>query len=82
MLCNSTDLLVDSEGHFAGLFDLNISGREVFLNYIFRENFRRDFEREIEELLRQGADDEQISECLDRCERYMTEDIDFFDPSD
>ncbi|MBR1740052.1 MAG: hypothetical protein IJ737_07155 [Ruminococcus sp.] len=45
---NSTNLLADEEGHFAGVFDYNLCGREVFLNYIFRENFSRDFERELE----------------------------------
>lgn len=114
---NSTNLLVDDDGNFAGLIDMNISGREVFLNYIFRENFSRDFESEIykirrvlcitsqeyifsdtekeyalmlyrclkpirkdfeiEELLNEKADDEQIQKCLDRCEHYLTADIDF-----
>ncbi len=45
---NSTNLLTDDEGKFAGVFDYNLCGKEVFLNYIFRENFSRDFEREIE----------------------------------
>ena len=116
---NPTNLLVDDSGSFAGLFDYNLSGREVFLNYLFRECFCRDFEQEIEqirkvigiasrhyefsreerdcalmlyrclkpirkgfeieELLQQGAEEEKIARHLDLCERYMTEDIGFFD---
>ncbi len=115
---NTTNLLVDDEGHFVGVFDYNLCGREVFLNYIFRENYGRDFERElekirrvleissehyefsreerqyalmlyrclkpirkdfeIEELIKSGADEAAVSECLDRIEHYLTADIDFF----
>lgn len=35
---NSTNLLIDEEGNFKGVFDFNLSGREVFLNYLMREN--------------------------------------------
>ena len=34
---NSTNLLVDDNGDFAGVFDFNLCGRDVFLNYLFRE---------------------------------------------
>ncbi len=34
---NSTNILLDGEGRFAGLMDFNLAGREVFLNYLFRE---------------------------------------------
>lgn len=44
---NSTNLLVDDEGRFKGVYDLNLSGKEVFLNYLMRENFDG-FEKEIE----------------------------------
>ncbi|MBR1421886.1 MAG: phosphotransferase [Ruminococcus sp.] len=47
---NTTNLLIDDDGHFAGVFDYNLCGKEVFLNYIFRENFARDFETEIEKI--------------------------------
>ncbi len=36
---NSTNILVDKDGRFAGVFDFNLCGREVFLNYLFRENY-------------------------------------------
>ncbi len=34
---NSTNILLDEDGSFAGIMDFNIAGREVFLNYLFRE---------------------------------------------
>ena len=34
---NSTNILLDDNGRFAGIMDFNIAGREVFLNYLFRE---------------------------------------------
>lgn len=34
---NPTNLLVDENGEFAGVFDFNLCGRDVFLNYLFRE---------------------------------------------
>lgn len=34
---NPTNLLVDDNGEFAGVFDFNLCGRDVFLNYLFRE---------------------------------------------
>ena len=36
---NPTNLLVDETGAFAGVCDFNLAGREVFLNYLMRENF-------------------------------------------
>ncbi|MBR0138557.1 MAG: phosphotransferase [Erysipelotrichaceae bacterium] len=44
---NSTNLLVDDEGRFAGMIDFNISGKDVFLNYLMRENYGS-FEKELE----------------------------------
>ena len=35
---NSTNILVDEERHFKGLMDFNLCGRDVFLNYLMREN--------------------------------------------
>ncbi|MBO6061485.1 MAG: aminoglycoside phosphotransferase family protein [Clostridia bacterium] len=35
---NATNVLVDDEGHFMGVYDFNLCGREVFLNYLMREN--------------------------------------------
>jgi len=34
---NSTNLLLDDNGEFVGVFDFNLCGRDVFLNYLFRE---------------------------------------------
>ena len=34
---NSTNLLIDDNGEFVGVLDFNLSGRDVFLNYLFRE---------------------------------------------
>lgn len=34
---NDTNVLLDEEGNFRGVYDFNIGGREVFINLIFRE---------------------------------------------
>ena len=34
---NTTNLLLDESGEFVGVFDFNLCGRDVFLNYLFRE---------------------------------------------
>ena len=34
---NPTNLLVDENGQLVGVFDFNLCGRDVFLNYLFRE---------------------------------------------
>ncbi len=34
---NSTNLLLNDNGEFVGVFDFNLCGRDVFLNYLFRE---------------------------------------------
>ncbi len=48
---NSTNILVD-EDKFVGVFDFNLCGKEVFLNYIFRETFTYEYKEEIEMLLK------------------------------
>ena len=35
---NLTNILVDDDGRFAGVYDFNLCGRDVFLNYLMREN--------------------------------------------
>ena len=35
---NSTNLLIDDDGKFKGVYDFNLAGRDVFLNYLMREN--------------------------------------------
>ena len=49
---NPTNILVDDSGAFAGVFDFNLCGREVFLNYLFREIFNTDFAQELERIFK------------------------------
>ncbi len=58
---NSTNLLIDEEGRFRGVLDFNLCGREVFLNYLMRENYDS-FEKEID----------LIKEALMISKRYYT----------
>ena len=44
---NPTNLLVDEDGAFRGVYDFNLCGKDVFLNYLMRENYD-DFEKELE----------------------------------
>jgi hypothetical protein len=44
---NPTNLLIGEDGAFRGVMDFNLCGKEVFLNYLMRENYG-DFEEEIE----------------------------------
>ncbi|MBR3298301.1 MAG: phosphotransferase [Clostridia bacterium] len=48
---NPTNLLIDENGAFRGVYDFNLCGRDVFLNYLMRENYA-DFEEELELILR------------------------------
>lgn len=34
---NLTNILLDDNGNFVGIFDFNLCGKDVFLNYLFRE---------------------------------------------
>ncbi len=34
---NNTNILIDENGRFVGVIDFNLCGRDVFLNYLFRE---------------------------------------------
>lgn len=36
---NYTNVLVDDSGKFVGICDFNLCGRDVFLNYLFRESY-------------------------------------------
>ena len=38
---NPTNLLIDENGKFVGVYDFNLCGKDVFLNYLFRRNLRR-----------------------------------------
>ena len=44
---NPTNILLDDTGKLAGVYDFNLCGREVFLNYLMRENYGP-FEAELE----------------------------------
>ena len=43
---NPTNLLLDESGRFVGVCDFNLCGKDVFLNYLMRENFST-FEKEL-----------------------------------
>ena len=49
---NPTNILLDDDGAFVGILDFNICGREVFLNYLFREIFDTDFAQELERIFK------------------------------
>lgn len=49
---NDTNVLVDSDGSFVGIYDLNLAGRDEFLNYLFREIYKGSFDEELTEILR------------------------------
>ena len=34
---NDTNVLLDEDGHFMGVYDFNIGGREVYINYLIRQ---------------------------------------------
>lgn len=48
---NPTNLLVDEQGNFVGVFDFNLCGKEVFLNYLFRDTFFGGYQKELDEIL-------------------------------
>ena len=48
---NPTNVLVDESGNFVGVYDFNLCGKEVFLNYLFRETFCSGFQKELDEIL-------------------------------
>ena len=49
---NKTNVLIDSDGKFVGIYDFNLAGRDEFLNYLFREILGRTMEEELAEILR------------------------------
>lgn len=49
---NPSNVLLDDSGKFVGVYDFNLCGKEVFLNYLFRENFAADFAQELEMIRR------------------------------
>ena len=47
---NSSNILLDDNNRFIGIFDFNLAGKEVVLNYLFRETLGNDFEDELDQL--------------------------------
>ena len=43
---NPSNILLDDQGRFVGVYDFNLCGRDVFLNYLMRENYS-DFQKEV-----------------------------------
>ncbi len=52
---NPTNILINDDGKFVGVLDFNLCGRDVFLNYLFRENYFGSFDDELNEILRMLA---------------------------
>jgi len=48
---NDSNVLINSDGGFVGIFDFNLAGRDEFLNYLFREIYMGSFECELNEIL-------------------------------
>lgn len=48
---NWSNLLLDDAGNFVGVLDFNLCGKDVFLNYLFREIRGRNYQEEIDSIL-------------------------------
>ena len=57
---NSTNILLNESGKFVGVYDFNLCGRDVFLNYLFRETFHYDYKKELDAIFRRLK---IVSEC-------------------
>ncbi len=44
---NSSNILLDEDGKFIGVMDFNLCGKEVFLNYLFRETHTDGYQKEL-----------------------------------
>lgn len=44
---NDTNVLVNQDGQFVGIYDFNLAGKDELLNYLFREIYRGTFEEEL-----------------------------------
>ena len=49
---NPSNILLDNSGKFVGIYDFNLCGKEVFLNYLFREIFESDFRQELDRIIK------------------------------
>ena len=43
---NPSNILLNNNGSFVGIYDFNLCGKDVFLNYLFRETYCKGFEEE------------------------------------
>lgn len=48
---NDTNVLVNNDGQFVGIYDFNLAGKDVLLNYLFRETYKGTFEEELSAIL-------------------------------
>lgn len=48
---NPANALVDNSGKFVGILDFNLCGKDVLLNYLFREIFHGSFDEELSAIL-------------------------------
>lgn len=49
---NSSNILLDENGKFVGFYDFNLCGKDVFLNYLFREVRGGSYDDELNAILR------------------------------
>ncbi|MDE7429348.1 MAG: aminoglycoside phosphotransferase family protein [Lachnospiraceae bacterium] len=49
---NPSNILIDETGKFVGVYDFNLCGKDVFLNYLFREIFDSDFKQELDRIIK------------------------------
>lgn len=49
---NPSNILLDETGKFVGVYDFNLCGKDVFLNYLFREIYDSDFKRELDMIIK------------------------------
>ncbi len=47
---NPSNILLDESGKFVGVYDFNLCGKDVFLNYLFRETFHYDYKTELQSI--------------------------------
>lgn len=48
---NDTNVLVDRDGNFVGIYDFNLAGKDELLNYIFRECHKGSFDEELNSII-------------------------------
>ncbi len=48
---NDTNVLVDKDGNFVGIYDFNLAGKDELLNYIFRECHKGSFDVELNSII-------------------------------